>query len=118
KSNAERFLDRFAQYYTPGVLVLSILVWIITRDLHLSITFLVIACPGALVIGAPVSNVAAIGNGAKNGSLIKGGEIIEKLSKVDTFVCHNKETLTTGWSEISYFKVYSGNETVLLGIIG
>lgn len=118
KSNAERFLDRFAQYYTPGVLVLSILVWIITRDLHLSITFLVIACPGALVIGAPVSNVAAIGNGAKNGSLIKGGEIIEKLSKVDTLVFDKTGTLTKGRPEVTDFKVYSGDETELLGLIG
>lgn len=118
KSNEERFLDRFAQYYTPGVLVLSILVWIITRDLHLSITFLVIACPGALVIGAPVSNVAAIGNGAKNGSLIKGGEIIEKLSKVDTLVFDKTGTLTKGRPEVTDFKVYSGDETELLGLIG
>ena len=118
KSNAERFLDRFAQYYTPGVLVLSILVWIITRDLHLSITFLVIACPGALVIGAPVSNVAAIGNGAKNGSLIKGGEIIEKLSKVDTLVFDKTGTLTKGHPEVTDFKVYSGDEIELIGLIG
>ena len=118
KSNAERFLDRFAQYYTPGVLVLSILVWIITRDLHLAITFLVIACPGALVIGAPVSNVAAIGNGAKNGSLIKVGEIIEKLSKVDTLVFDKTGTLTKGRPEVTDFKIYSGDETELIGLIG
>ena len=118
KSNAERFLDRFAQYYTPGVLVLSILVWIITRDLHLSITFLVIACPGALVIGAPVSNVAAIGNGAKNGSLIKGGEIIEKLSKVDTLVFDKTGSLTKCRPEVTDFKVYIGDETEFLGLIG
>ncbi|QYA48435.1 heavy metal translocating P-type ATPase [Nosocomiicoccus ampullae] len=118
KSNAERFLDRFAQYYTPGVLLLSVLVWIITRDLHLSITFLVIACPGALVIGAPVSNVAAIGNGAKNGSLIKGGEIIEKLSKVDTLVFDKTGTLTKGRPEVTDFKIYSGDETELIGLIG
>ncbi len=118
KSNAERFLDRFAQYYTPGVLVLSIIVWFITRDLHLAITFLVIACPGALVIGAPVSNVAGIGNGAKNGSLIKGGEVIEKLSKVDTLVFDKTGTLTKGRPEVTDFKVFEGDEIELTGLIG
>ncbi len=118
KSNAERFLDRFAQYYTPGVLVLSIIVWFITRDLHLAITFLVIACPGALVIGAPVSNVAGIGNGAKNGSLIKGGEVIEKLSKVDTLVFDKTGTLTKGRPEVTDFKVFDGDEMKLTGLIG
>lgn len=118
KSNAERFLDRFAQYYTPGVLVLSIIVWFITRDLHLAITFLVIACPGALVIGAPVSNVAGIGNSAKNGSLIKGGEVIEKLSKVDTLVFDKTGTLTKGRPEVTDFKVFEGDESELTGLIG
>ena len=118
KSNAERFLDRFAQYYTPGVLALSIIVWAITRDLHLAITFLVIACPGALVIGAPVSNVAGIGNGAKNGSLIKGGEVIEKLSKVDTLVFDKTGTLTKGRPEVTDFKVFNGDKTELAGLVG
>lgn len=118
KSNAERFLDRFSQYYTPGVLILSIIVWAITRDLHLAITFLVIACPGALVIGAPVSNVAGIGNGAKNGSLIKGGEVIEKLSKVDTLVFDKTGTLTKGRPEVTDFKVLKGDKEELIGLIG
>src|SRR5699024_1393407 len=113
KSKAERFLDKFAGIYTPTVVVLSILVFAWTRDLHLAITFLVIACPGALVIGAPVSNVAGIGNGAKNGVLIKGGEVIDKLSKVDTLVFGNSGTLTKGKPEVTDFKVYSGDETEL-----
>ncbi|MDV2687641.1 cation-transporting P-type ATPase, partial [Alkalihalophilus lindianensis] len=73
KSKTEKFLDKFSGIYTPAVVLLSIIVFVLTRDLHLAITFLVIACPGALVIGAPVSNVAGIGNGAKNGVLVKGG---------------------------------------------
>src|SRR5699024_9335023 len=54
KSKTQKFLDKFANVYTPAVVVLSILVYFLTRDLHLAITFLVVACPGALVIGAPV----------------------------------------------------------------
>ncbi|WP_436670115.1 HAD-IC family P-type ATPase, partial [Lactiplantibacillus plantarum] len=57
KSKAEKFIDRFAQYYTPAVLVLAVLVFAFSRDFRLAITVLVLGCPGALVIGAPVSNV-------------------------------------------------------------
>ena len=101
KSKAEKFLDKFANIYTPSVVILSIIVYLFTRDLHLAITFLVIACPGALVIGAPVSNVAGIGNGAKNGVLIKGGEIMDKFSKVDTLVFDKTGTLTKGKPEVT-----------------
>ncbi|MCB7070603.1 cation-translocating P-type ATPase [Caldibacillus sp. 210928-DFI.2.22] len=103
RSSAERFLDRFANYYTPAVVILSLFVFAFTRDLHLAITFLVIACPGALVIGAPVSAVAGIGNGAKNGVLIKGGDIMEKFAKVDTLVFDKTGTLTKGKPTVTDF---------------
>lgn len=108
KSKAARFLDKFAQIYTPAVVVLSILVYLFTRDLHISITFLVVACPGALVIGAPVSNVAGIGNGAKNGVLVKGGEVMDRLSKVDTLVFDKTGTLTKGRPEVSEIHAFHG----------
>ncbi len=108
KSKAARFLDKFAQIYTPAVVVLSVLVYLITRDLHISITFLVVACPGALVIGAPVSNVAGIGNGAKNGVLVKGGEVMDRLSKVDTLVFDKTGTLTKGRPEVSEIHAFHG----------
>lgn len=118
KSKAERFLDKFSNYYTPGVAALAVLVYIITRDLHLAITFLVIACPGALVIGAPVSNVAGIGNGAKNGVLIKGGEVIESFAKVDTLVFDKTGTLTKGKPEVTDIYTFGQyKEDHLLGII-
>src|SRR5699024_1061040 len=57
KSEAERFIDRFSKYYTPAVLVLSFVVWFFSKDIELASTILVLGCPGALVIGVPVSNV-------------------------------------------------------------
>lgn len=118
KSKTERFLDRFATYYTPSVVVLSVLVYLLTKDLHISITFLVVACPGALVIGAPVSNVAGIGNGAKNGVLIKGGEVMDNLSKVDTIVFDKTGTLTKGKPEVTDIKTFGDFETdALLEIV-
>ena len=86
KSEAERFIDRFSKYYTPAVLVISIIVGLFSRDIELAITILVLGCPGALVIGVPVSNVAGIGNGARHGVLLKGSEVIGDFSKVDTIV--------------------------------
>ncbi|GAA5417031.1 cadmium-transporting ATPase [Paraliobacillus ryukyuensis] len=110
KSKTEKFLDRFATVYTPAIVILSILVFAITRNLHLAITFLVVACPGALVIGAPVSTVAGIGNGAKNGVLIKGGEIIDQFSKVNTLVFDKTGTLTKGKPEVTDFRTFGNYE--------
>lgn len=107
KSKTEKFLNKFANIYTPAVVILSVLVYLFTKDLHIAITFLVVACPGALVIGAPVSNVAGIGNGAKNGVLVKGGEVMDVLSKVDTLVFDKTGTLTKGKPEVTDIKVFS-----------
>src|SRR5699024_619836 len=76
------------------------------RDAHIAITFLVIACPGALVIGVPVSTVSGIGNGAKNGVLIKGGEVMDNFSKVDMVVFDKTGTLTKGKPTVTDFKVF------------
>ncbi|MFB4166754.1 heavy metal translocating P-type ATPase [Virgibacillus sp. JSM 102003] len=111
KSKTEKFLNKFANVYTPAVVILSIAVYILTRDLHLAITFLVVACPGALVIGAPVSNVAGIGNGAKNGFLVKGGEVMDTFSKVDTLVFDKTGTLTKGKPEVTDIKLFNYQDT-------
>lgn len=118
KTKTEKFLDKFANIYTPSVVVLSIIVYAITRNLHIAITFLVVACPGALVIGAPVSNVAGIGNGARNGVLVKGGEVMDKLSKVDTVVFDKTGTLTKGKPEVTDIKTFSHqDENELLRVV-
>ncbi|GAB1228330.1 heavy metal translocating P-type ATPase [Lactiplantibacillus plantarum] len=109
KSKAEKFIDRFAQYYTPAVLVLAVLVFAFSRDFRLAITVLVLGCPGALVIGAPVSNVAGIGNGAKRGILIKGGEVVDAFAKVDTLVFDKTGTLTEGNTAVTTMHTYTNN---------
>ena len=96
KSAAERFIDRFSKYYTPAVLALAFIVWLISKDVELAITILVLGCPGALVIGVPVSNVAGIGSGARHGVLFKGSEVINDFSRVDTMVFDKTGTLTMG----------------------
>ncbi len=106
KSQAERLIDRFSKYYTPVVLLLAIIVGLISQDLELAVTILVLGCPGALVIGVPVSNVAGIGNGAKQGILFKGSEVITKFSKVDTIMFDKTGTLTYGNPRVSQVKNY------------
>jgi len=109
KSEAERFIDRFSKYYTPAVLVLAIIVWLFSRDIELAITILVLGCPGALVIGVPVSNVAGIGNGARHGILLKGSEVIGDFSNVDTFVFDKTGTLTIGNPKVADKELYTDN---------
>lgn len=106
KSEAERFIDQFSQWYTPAVLVLAFIVWLFTQNIELAITILVLGCPGALVIGVPVSNVAGIGNGARNGVLLKGSEVIQDFSKVDTILFDKTGTLTVGNPEVAETKTY------------
>lgn len=109
KSAAERFIDKFSKYYTPAVLVLGIVIWIFTQNIKLAITALVLGCPGALVIGVPVSNVSGIGNGARNGVLLKGSEVINDFSKVDTMIFDKTGTLTIGNPEVAEQKTYGEN---------
>ena len=109
KSEAERFIDRFSKYYTPAVLVIGIIVWLFSRNIELAITILVLGCPGALVIGVPVSNVAGIGNGARHGILLKGSEVIGDFSSVDTFVFDKTGTLTIGNPQVAEKEIYTAN---------
>lgn len=106
KSEAERFIDRFSTWYTPVVLILAFIVWITSKDVELAITILVLGCPGALVIGVPISNVAGIGNGAKNGVLLKGSEVVTDFSRVDTMIFDKTGTLTIGNPKVSETKSY------------
>ncbi|MEN2056477.1 heavy metal translocating P-type ATPase [Staphylococcus haemolyticus] len=101
KSEAERFIDRFSRWYTPLVLLVGLLVWIFTQNVEIAVTVLVLGCPGALVIGVPVSNVAGIGNGAKNGVLFKGSEVISDFSNVDTILFDKTGTLTEGNPQVA-----------------
>ena len=107
KSAAERFIDRFSKYYTPAVLALSFIVWMFSKDVELAITILVLGCPGALVIGVPVSNVAGIGNGARHGVLLKGTEVISDFSRLDTIVFDKTGTLTIGDPRVADQEIYT-----------
>jgi Cd2+/Zn2+-exporting ATPase len=114
KAKTQKFLEVFSRYYTPAIIALAAAVLIITRDVRLSLTLLVIACPGALVISTPVSIVAGIGNGARHGVLIKGGEIIEKLGTAKVVAFDKTGTLTEGRPAVTNVKALEISEEELL----
>ena len=107
KAKTQKFMERFARYYTPFVVVLAIVMYLMTRDVELALTIIVIACPGALVISTPVSIVAGIGSGAKHGVLFKGGESIEKLGKIKVLAFDKTGTLTKGKPVVTSIETFN-----------
>ena len=118
KGRSQELLDRFARYYTPGIMIVALLTFLITRNAVLALTLLVIACPGALVIATPVSVVAGIGNAAKQGILIKGGDHLEKIGRIETIVLDKTGTLTMGQPKLMGIWARAGDEKELLRLAG
>lgn len=114
QTKVQKFIDHFSQYYTPAVLVIAVLVGIFSRDFRLAITIMVLGCPGALVIGVPVSTVAGIGRGAKRGILFKGSEVMDQIKKVDLIAFDKTGTLTVGYPEVTAIKVLKGDKTEII----
>ena len=113
----QRFIDRFSQRYTPFVLMTAIIVGLISQDFKLAITILVLGCPGALVIGVPVSTVTGIGSAAKQGIIVKGSSVLDELRKVNTFVFDKTGTLTTGQPNVGDVQNFAGRQQDNLKIL-
>lgn len=105
KSETQKFIQQFAKYYTPVMLLLSILLFVVpvfafgndfNHWLQQAITLLVIACPCALVISTPVAIYAAIGNASAKGALVKGGKYIEALASINAIALDKTRTITFG----------------------
>lgn len=118
KAATAQFMDRFAAWYTPAIMVGALVIGLITQNVVLALTLLVIGCPGALVISIPVSIVAGIGRAARDGILIKGGEFLETSARVDTVAVDKTGTLTEGRPEVTQVVVLDANlnETEVLRI--
>ncbi len=116
KPRVQKFVDRFARWYTPAVIVTAALIALFTRDVELALTFLVIGCPGALVVAAPVAVVAGLGNAARRGILIKGGERLERIGKIDTVAFDKTGTLTQGRPRVTAIVPFTGTEADVLSL--
>ena len=114
KAKTQKFLEKFSRFYTPFIILLAVVLYGATRDLVLALTLLVIACPGALVISTPVSIVAGIGNGARHGVLVKGGDIMEKLGTVKVIAFDKTGTLTMGKPKVNQIKTFGMDSSQVL----
>jgi Zn2+/Cd2+-exporting ATPase len=101
KARTQQFMDRFSSWYTPAIIVLALVAGLLTGDVVLGLTLLVIGCPGALVISIPVSIVAGIGRAAKDGILIKGGEFLETSARITAVAVDKTGTLTEGRPQLT-----------------
>ncbi|MBM4308567.1 MAG: cadmium-translocating P-type ATPase, partial [Deltaproteobacteria bacterium] len=96
KSPTQRVMDRFARYFVPAILLIALATFLITGDAIRAITILIVACPCALVLGTPTAVVAAIGNAARQGILIKGGIYLEQMGRLKALLMDKTGTLTYG----------------------
>ncbi|MFQ5707967.1 MAG: heavy metal translocating P-type ATPase [bacterium] len=126
KAPSERFVEKFAKYYTPSIVALAVGVAVVPplflgAVFHLwfgkALTLLVIACPCALVISTPVSVVSALTNASRNGILIKGGVHLENMAKIKAIALDKTGTLTKGRLKVTDVLPVNGqqrNEVLLI----
>lgn len=117
KAPTENFITKFSTYYTPAVILISLLVAILPPLLtgqdwspwvHRALVLLVISCPCALVLSVPLSFFAGIGAASRQGILVKGGNYLEGLTRIDTLVFDKTGTLTEGVFKVVDTKASKG----------
>ena len=109
KASTERFITRFARWYTPAVCLAALLLALVpplfvgewTEWIKRALTFLVISCPCALVISVPLTFFGGVGGASRRGVLIKGANYLEQLAKTDIAVFDKTGTLTRGTFEVT-----------------
>ena len=126
KSKSENFITKFAQYYTPIVVIIAVIIAIlpplIIKDatfsdwLYRALSFLVVSCPCALVISIPLSFFGGIGGASKIGILIKGSNYLEAIANTETVVFDKTGTLTKGVFEVQRIEAIDITEEELLKI--
>ena len=124
KSKSENFISKFAKYYTPIVVIVSVALAVIpplvikeavfSDWLYRALSFLVVSCPCALVISIPLSFFGGIGAASKIGVLIKGSNYLEALASAEIVVCDKTGTLTEGVFKVQKIKAIGYSDDELL----
>lgn len=118
KAPMQRIADQCASWLVPVALLIAIVAWIVTKDVVRAVTVLVVFCPCALVLATPTAIMAAIGQATKQGVIIKSGEALEKMGRVDTIAFDKTGTLTFGKLMVSdilsFDDTLSSNELLIL----
>ncbi|MEJ2250324.1 MAG: heavy metal translocating P-type ATPase, partial [Candidatus Lokiarchaeota archaeon] len=118
KSKKERFIEKFAKYYTPTILVTSITVMFmfplvfglnINESIYRGLILLVVSCPCALTLSTPLANVASLTKLAREGILVKGNRFIESVEDIDVFAFDKTGTLTEG--NLKVYGIYNYKES-------
>lgn len=113
----QRIADKCASWLVPVALIIAIVTGFATGDIVRAVTVLVVFCPCALVLATPTAIMAAIGQATKHGVIIKSGEALEKMGKVDTITFDKTGTLTHGKLQVSdviSFNTESDKDHILL----
>lgn len=114
----ERIADKCASLLVPLALAIAVIAGFVTSDIVRAVTVLVVFCPCALVLATPTAVMAAIGQATRHGVIIKSGEALEKMGKVDTIAFDKTGTLTYGCLEVSDILCFGEkvDETALLSL--
>lgn len=101
KAPMQRIVDKWAGWLVPAALIIAVIAYFLTSDIIRAVTVLVVFCPCALALATPTSIMAAVGQASKHGVLIKSGEALEKMGKVNCVAFDKTGTLTFGKLKIS-----------------
>jgi heavy metal translocating P-type ATPase len=96
KTRMVRVADRWATWLVATVLVLAVATYLLTQDIYRAVTVCIVFCPCAFILATPTAVVAAVGNLAKRGVLVRDGDSLERMSQVDTVAFDKTGTITEG----------------------